>query len=69
MFEPERRVYTLRNARFGEAFIAVNRERIWDPASPQAQRAATKRSFAIAVFIVVAAGAIAWGIYDEYFSD
>jgi hypothetical protein len=69
MFEPERRLYTMRNPRFAEAFIAVNRERIWDPASPQAQRAANKRSFAIAVFIVLAVGAVAWGIYDEYFSD
>ncbi|HET8546634.1 MAG TPA: hypothetical protein VFL57_01445 [Bryobacteraceae bacterium] len=69
MFEPERRVLTLRNAQFAEAFVAVNHERIWDPASPQAQHAATKRSFATAVFVVIAIAAVAWGIYDEYFSD
>jgi hypothetical protein len=69
MFEPERRFYTLRNAQFADAFIAVNRERIWDPASSQAQRAATKRSLAIAVFIVLTIAVVAWGVYDEYFSD
>jgi hypothetical protein len=69
MFEPERRTYTLRNPQFAEAFVAVNRDRLWDPASPHAQRAAAKRSWAIAVLIVLAAAVVVWGIYKDYIAE
>ena len=68
-FEPERRIYTLRNPHFAEAFTLVNRDRLWDPASPHAQRAASKRAFATALAIVLAAAAVIRGLYDQHVSD
>jgi hypothetical protein len=69
LFEPERRHYTLSNPQFAEAFMTVNRDRLWDPASPHALRAASKRSFAIAIGILIAAAVVIWGIYDEYWAE
>jgi hypothetical protein len=69
MFEPERRFYTLRNPQFADAFLHVNRDRLWDAASPHAQRAAVKRSWAIAILIVLAMAVIIWGIYNDYAAD
>jgi hypothetical protein len=42
-FDLPRRAYTALNPVFGEAFHLLNRDRVWDPASPQAIRASRHR--------------------------
>lgn len=52
-FDLPRRSYTALNPAFGEAFHVLNRDRVWDPASPQAIRASRHRGIVMAILLVV----------------
>jgi hypothetical protein len=52
-FDLPRRAYTSLNPVFGEAFHSLNRDRVWDPASPQAIRASRHRGIVMAILLVV----------------
>lgn len=50
-FDAQRYTYTLSNPAFAEAFLAVNRDRVWDPSSPQARRASRHRGIAMGILL------------------
>jgi hypothetical protein len=50
----QRRVYTMRDATFAEAFTALNRERVWNP-DPRAVRAEMRVWIVCAVFLAIGA--------------
>ena len=52
-FDLPRRAYTSLNPAFSEAFHVLNRERVWNPASPQAIRASRHRGIVMAILLVV----------------
>jgi hypothetical protein len=52
-FDLPRRRYTALNPAFGEAFRALNRDRVWDPSSPQAIRASRHRGIVMAILLIV----------------
>jgi hypothetical protein len=58
LFEPERRIYAMRHAKFATAFIDLNRHKTWDTKGPEARQA--KRRFWIAAVLVVVAAVVMW---------
>jgi hypothetical protein len=52
-FDATRRAYTSLNPAFAEAFHVMNRDRVWDPSSPQAIRASRHRGIVMALLMVV----------------
>ena len=66
VFEPAWHKYTFRNTAYGEAFAAVNHNRLCDGRGEAARRAANWRfNFQILAHIAVAA-AVVYYIYDEF---
>jgi hypothetical protein len=61
-FDLPRRAYTPLNSAFGEAFFALNRDHVWDPASAQAMRASRHRGIVMAILLVVI---VIVAFYDE----
>jgi hypothetical protein len=50
----QRRIYTMRDAAFAEAFTALNRDRVWQP-DPAAERAEMRVWIVCGVFLAIAA--------------
>lgn len=65
MFESPRHIYTMRNLVFAEAFVELNRQRMWRPDGKPARVARRKRTLAYFVFGVLAAAAVVYGILDD----
>jgi hypothetical protein len=59
-FDPQRRVYSIRNAAFAEAFAAANPQAAWEAGSPRAVRGQWRRRLATALLILAAAAGLAW---------
>ena len=58
----QRRVYTMRDAAFAEAFTTLNRDRLWQP-DPAAERAEMRVWIACAIFLVL--GALAAALLNQ----
>ena len=58
MFEPERRNYSFRNREFSEAFLAANRDALWD--GQKRVRASINRQFFYGAVAVAVAAVLAW---------
>lgn len=61
MFDAPRSTYSIRNSAFAEAFVALNRARIWNPQTPAAKRSAHSRKLLYAVTI---GALVAWALWD-----
>ena len=64
-FEPERRVYTLKNPGFAAAFIEMNRDKMWRPDGRSAQVARRKRTVLYILFGILAAAAVIYGVLED----
>jgi hypothetical protein len=62
LYDGPRRTYTLRNSAFRDAFVLLNRELTWNPGSPQARQAESKRKVTTVIAVAVVAGLVVWEI-------
>lgn len=66
LFEPERRIYTMRNPQFADAFIELNRQRMWRPDGRTARVAKHKRKLAYIGFGILAGAAVIYGMLKDF---
>jgi len=67
LFDEPRSTYSIRNREFAAAFTALNRERIWNPHSPKARRAAQSRKLAYGAAFGVLAAFFLWDLATDLF--
>jgi hypothetical protein len=66
-FDAPRATYSIRNAAFAEAFMALNRDRVWNPEAPTAQRAARSRKLIYGLALAGLAARLLWDLVSALF--
>ncbi|MBL8215222.1 MAG: hypothetical protein JNK87_31170 [Bryobacterales bacterium] len=66
MFEPEHHDYTFVNRQFSQAMLDRNRHRLWNPASPVARQAASRRRTVKYLLLAILALFLLLGVLKEY---
>jgi hypothetical protein len=69
LFDAPRSTYSIRNRTFADAFIALNRERVWNPKAPAAKRAARSRKLVYAAALAALFAIFLWDLAGDLFGS
>lgn len=65
LLDTPRATYSIRNAAFAEAFMALNQERVWNPDSPAAKRTAHSRKLIYGVVVGLLVLLFLWNVAKD----